>query len=302
MADALEAAMPAPLDASRKDDDFGRFIHAVHGVLIARHGLEQPERALDALYAATQRFSMEYAIRPYLNRWPEETLARMEDWARDDHYHVRRLVSEGTRPKLPWGRKVEIDPRRPLALLDVLHADPTRFVTRSVANHLNDVSKIAPEAVVGRLRDWKAQGAQEARELDWMTRHALRTAVKRGEGPALALLGYEGGRVRARLEVLTPEVAIGGVLEFAVTLEAEARLPVMVDYRLRYARPKGTAEKVFKLKVAEVRPGGALRLVKRHRLLGDATTYKLHPGVHGITVQVNGEDVAEGGFDLVSGP
>ena len=102
LADQVEAAMPPPLDPGRRDDDFGRFIHAVPGILAVRHGLEaHRNRALDLLYAATQRFSMEFYIRPFLNWWPEETLARLALWARDENYHVRRLVSEGTRPKLP---------------------------------------------------------------------------------------------------------------------------------------------------------------------------------------------------------
>ncbi len=110
MADQLEAAMPAPLDPALRDDDFGHFIHALPGILAVRHGLEaHRDRALDLLYAATQRFSMEFYIRPFLNRWPDETLARLAIWARDDNYHVRRLVSEGTRPRLPWARAVRLE-------------------------------------------------------------------------------------------------------------------------------------------------------------------------------------------------
>ena len=109
MAARLEAALPPPLDLQHTDNDFGRFIHAVPGILAVRHGLEHHhDRALDLLYAATKRFSMEFYIRPFINRWPDLTLARLEDWAGDANYHVRRLVSEGTRPKLPWARKVDL--------------------------------------------------------------------------------------------------------------------------------------------------------------------------------------------------
>ncbi|MBN9887645.1 hypothetical protein [Salipiger abyssi] len=298
MAEALEAAMPPPLSPDERDDDFGRFIHAVPGVLAARRGLETPERALDLLHAATQRFSMEYAIRPFLNRWPDLVLDRMALWARDPHYHVRRLVSEGTRPRLPWGAGITLDPLRPLALLDLLHNDEARFVTRSVANHLNDLSRPHPDAVLERLRRWREAGVQQESELDWMTRHALRTAVKRGEPGALALLGYRADLpVSARLE-LPARARIGDVLDFAVTLESDAPGPVLVDYRLRFARPSGSAEKVFKLKAATLAPGKALRLEKRHRLKGDATTFRLYPGPHAVIVQVNGRDVAEAAFEL----
>ena len=153
MADQLEAAMPAPLDPTLRDDDFGHFIHAVPGILAVRHGLEQHrERALDLLHAATQRFSMEFHIRPFINRWPEATLARLATWAGDENYHVRRLVSEGTRPKLPWAKAVQLETAQRLPLLERLHADPTRFVTRSVANHLNDIAKTEPKVVIGVLQ------------------------------------------------------------------------------------------------------------------------------------------------------
>jgi len=300
MAEALEATLPEPLDPARKDDDFGRFIHAVHGVLAARHGIDHPERALDLIHAATQRFSMEYAIRPFLNRWPDLVLARMQGWALDPHYHVRRLVSEGTRPKLPWGMGITLDPRAPLPLLDVLHADDTRFVTRSVANHLNDLSKIHPDAVLDRLTAWRSSQAQAQHELDWITRHALRTAVKRGEAGALALLGYRSDLpVSARLEIPS-ELRIGEVLTIAASLESAAAGPVLVDYRLRFARPTGSAEKVFKLKAAELAPGNPLTLTKRHRMKGDATTFRLHTGVHAVVLQVNGRDVAEAEFTLLA--
>lgn len=299
MADALEAALPPELDPTRRDDDFGRFIYAVFGVLAVKHGMDHPERALDLLHAATRRFSMEYAIRPFLNRWPEQTMARLAVWAEDDNYHVRRLVSEGTRPRLPWGQKITIDPLSTLPLLDRLHGDRTRFVTRSVANHLNDLTRSHPEAVTGRLSHW-AQAPRDPKELDWLTRHALRGAVKRGDAGALALLGYRAEGLRARLRIDTPIVRIGEALRFTVTLEADAPQPVMVDYRLRFARPKGSGEKVFKLKKAQATPGAPLTLTKVHKLMGDATTYRLHPGPHAVTLQVNGQDMAEAAFELVS--
>lgn len=299
MADALQRAMPDPLDPSLNDDDFGRFIHAVPGILAVRHGLEHHrERALDLLYEATQRFSMEFYIRPFLNRWPEETLARLDLWAGDSNYHVRRLVSEGTRPKLPWAKNITLDPAVPLRFLDRLYADPTRYVTRSVANHMNDLSKIMPEQVVARLSDWQGQGQQADKEMDWITRHALRTAVKRGERGALDLLGYRAGEVSAQL-TLPPSVRMGDAVEITVDLSAPQDLAVMVDYRLRFARPSGTAEKVFKLKTGKVKADQPLRLSKAHRLKANASTFKLHPGTHGVVVQVNGMDVAQGEFEVL---
>jgi 3-methyladenine DNA glycosylase AlkC len=271
----------------------------VPGILAARHGLEHHrERALDLLYEATQRFSMEFYIRPFLNRWPDETLARLDLWAGDSNYHVRRLVSEGTRPKLPWAKNITLDPAVPLRFLDRLHADPTRYVTRSVANHMNDLSKIMPDQVVARLSDWQSRGQQADKEMDWITRHALRTAVKRGERGALDLLGYRAGEVSAQL-TLPKSVRIGEAVEITVDLSAPQDLAVMVDYRLRFARLTGAAEKVFKLKTGKVKADQPLRLSKAHRLKANASTFKLHPGTHGVVVQVNGMDVAQGEFEVL---
>lgn len=302
MADQLEAAMPAPLDPNLKDDDFGHFIHALPGILAVRHGLEDHrDRALDLLYAGTQRFSMEFYIRAFLNRWPQETLDRLAIWATDDNYHVRRLVSEGTRPRLPWASSVTLETEQRVPLIKMLHADPTRYVTRSVANHLNDITKAEPDVVLDLLRDWQAQGQQTAKELAWMSRHALRTLIKTGHKGALTHLGYRGDvPVTASLDTGPAEIAIGAALPVSCTLNADEDLPVIVDYRIRFARPDGkSVEKVFKLKVVKITAGKPLKLSKAHKLKGDATTFTLHPGRHEVVLQVNGVDVAQSDFTLI---
>lgn len=304
MADQIEAALPPPLDPALTDNDFGRFIHAVPGLLAVRHGMDHPDRALDLLHAATQRFSMEFYIRPFLDAHTDLVMARLTDWCEDENYHVRRLVSEGTRPKLPWAGALSIDPMLAMPLLDALHADPTRYVTRSVANHMNDLSKIAPRTVLEHLQAWRGKGAQRPGELDWMIRHSLRTAIKRGEPEALALLGYDpDADVDVRIDVLTPRVVAGDALRFEVTLTARRDTPVLVDYRIRFARPgarAGTGEKVFKLRQAQLKAGVPMTFGKRHNLKADATTFRLHPGAHGLIVQVNGRDLAHTGFDIIA--
>ncbi len=301
MADIVEAAMPPPLDPSLRDDDFGRFIHAVPGILAVRHGLEDHrDRALDLLYAATKRFSMEFYIRPFLNRWPEDTLARLAVWAEDDNYHVRRLVSEGTRPKLPWAKAVTLSPDQTVPLLDMLHGDPTRYVTRSVANHMNDLTKTVPERVYTLLSNWAEAGRQDRKELDWMTRHALRTQIKAGAPAALKMLGYDpGADVSATVEVAAPVVQIGEALSFKVHLSAPQDLPVLVDYVIRFPSASGKLrEKTFKLKQAKIAAGTPLVLEKRHLLKANASTFTLVPGAHQLLVQVNGVIRAETTFDV----
>jgi 3-methyladenine DNA glycosylase AlkC len=302
MADALEAAMPPPLDPNRSDDDFGQFIHSVPGILAVRHGLEAHRaRSLDLLHAATRRFSMEFYIRPFLNRWPDETLARLGLWAEDENYHVRRLVSEGTRPKLPWAKAVALAPAQTVPLLDALHADPTRYVSRSVANHMNDLSKSHPDLVLEMLQGWRASERQRPGELDWMTRHALRTLIKQGHPGALEALGYRAGaEVSAALHIETPRSRLGDALAFRCRIDAARPTPILVDYRIRFARPGGaTAEKVFKLKKGEARAGEPFEVTKLHKLKADATTFTLHRGAHALILQVNGVDRAEEPFEIV---
>ncbi|MFN0116342.1 MAG: hypothetical protein ACKVPY_16850 [Paracoccaceae bacterium] len=301
-ADLIERALPPPLDPGKSDDDFGSFIFAPLGEVVVTRGLEAHfDRSMRALLALTQRFSMEFAIRPFLNRWPDRTLAVLSDWADHPHYHVRRLVSEGTRPRLPWGIGVGLAPGRTLPLLDRLHADPTRYVTRSVANHLNDIAKNHPALAVAAVERWRAQGRQDAGELGWMAGHALRTLVKNGHIPALRLLGFtpgEGVRV-LRLRLDSAAVPAGGVLGFEVDLVAEADTRAVVDYRIDFARPGGKrAVKVFRLAPCDLLAGHTLTLAKRRRLLADATTYTLCPGRHGLAIGVNGKVLAEAPFEV----
>lgn len=297
----LQAALPPRLDPNKSDDDFGQFIHALPGILAARHGVEAHRpRAMALLYEATQRFTMEFYIRAFLLRWPEETLAELAIWAQDDNYHVRRLVSEGTRPRLPWAVGVGLNPTQTLPLLDALHADRTRYVTRSVANHLNDLSKSAPDEVLARLETWRAQGRQHDKELEWMTRHALRTLIKQGHPGAMAALGYRVDvPVTAQLTLANPRVKIGEALDIEIALSCPQVLPVLVDYRITFPRPSGkTAQKVFKLKAAQIGAGVPLHLSKRHVFKAVASTFAHCAGPHRLTLQVNGRDVAAADFTL----
>lgn len=303
MADQLESAMPPPLDPTKTDDDFGRFIHAVPGIFAVRHGLTDAyrDRALDLIECATKRFSMESYIRPFLNTWPDIVMARLAQWAHHDHYHVRRLVSEGTRPNLPWAKRLTTDPFAALPLLDILHADPARFVTRSVANHLNDLSKRDGGRVMDRLAAWHAEGRQTKKELIWITRHALRTLIKQGDPRAMVMLGY---RPDAPVSVETFDLhpnapVIGQTARVSATLTASVPTPVLVDYVVWFKRPGGReSAKVHRLKQTQISPGQPLTISKNHTFKGDATTYTLVPGQHRMALQINGRILAETTFDL----
>lgn len=303
VAPVLRLALPPPLDPGRSDDDFGDFIFAPLGEFVVARGLKQhPELSLELLQEITQRFSMEWAVRPFLNRWPELALARMADWVDHQSYHVRRLVSEGTRPRLPWGMGVSLEMTAPLPMLDVLYADATRYVTRSVANHLNDISKKDADLAMDRLQRWREQGLQEPDELDWMMRHALRGLVKAGNPRAMKMLGFDPeAQIEVASFVLPRRVAIGATLDVSATLRASEETGALVDYILwRRKADGGQAAKVFKLKQVVLPAGQDVRLSKSHRLKGDATTFRLYPGAHRVELQVNGRVLAEAAFELVS--
>ncbi len=300
VAPVILRALPPPLDPAKSDDDFGDFIFAPLGDWVCAIGLDHPDLALDVLEEVTQRFSMEWAIRPFLNHHSELVMARMLGWCTHPSYHVRRLVSEGTRPRLPWGQAVGLALSDPLPLLDRLHGDQTRYVTRSVANHLNDITKKNPDLVLKRLLDWGKAGRQDKDELEWMTSHALRGLVKSGHPEAMMVLGYDpDADIAVEIQVNGP-ARIGDALEFEAHLSGAEDQPVLIDYIVHFQRPGGKISlKVHKLKQAEL-TGGLLTLSKRHKLKGNATTFKLVPGPHRLEIQVNGRVRAGVDFDLLA--
>lgn len=300
--DVILSALPPEADPTQSDKDYGEFIYAPYSEFVSHYGCSVADLdfSLAALRTLTTRFSAEGPIRVFLNAFPAETLAALRVWSQDSHYHVRRLVSEGTRPRLPWFQKLTLPPEAALPLLDQLHADPTRFVTRSVANHLNDLSKLDPTWVLEALTRWRQAGQQRPEELDYMARHALRTLVKQGHGPTLAFLGYPSTPAVdvGPLQITTPQVAMGESLLFQCELVAREAARLVVDYRLDFCTAKGGfSSKVFKLKNLKLEAGERLTLSKRHPLRV-MTTRRLYPGEHRLTLQLNGQDVAQGVFVL----
>ncbi|MEM6429086.1 MAG: DNA alkylation repair protein [Deinococcota bacterium] len=295
-------ALPPELDPSKKDDDFGDFITAPLSNYVALYGCEAEylELSLDALKAITKRFSAEDAIRYFINAFPDETLAFLKACAQDANYHVRRLASEGSRPKLPWAQKLMTEYTWPLELLDLLYADSTRYVTRSVANHLNDLSKLDPDLVLVTLKCWQAEGKQNDKEMAFICKHALRTLIKQGRQEALELIGFGGAPdiTITDLTTSTPDVTVGDAFEFELTLTSHKQQNLVVDYLMIFASDsKKRSQKVFKIKQLELAEGEVVKLSKRHpmRLM---TTRRLYEGEHSITLQVNGQAYGSLTFNL----
>ena len=302
----LLRSLPKELDSTKSDDDFGDFIYAPYSEFVTLHGCREEHLvfSLEALREITKRFSVELAIRDFINFYPEETLKMLGSCAMSDNYHERRLASEGLRPKLPWAKKLTLDHREPLTHLEQLFDDKTRYVTRSVANHLNDISKIDAPLVIETLKRWKASGKQNPKEMDYITNHALRTLVKQGYEDALMLLGYvkEPSIRVSNFIVHTEHVRIGDALVFDVTLEAEEDTKLIIDYIVHFRTKAGTfSPKVHKLKKIELKKDTSITLQKKHLFKSNMSTRKLYEGEHKVELQINGMSYKESTFTLKSG-
>lgn len=300
-ADQIRRSLPPPLDPTLGDDDFGDFIFAPFGKYVEDRGLDYYETSMGLLKELTMRFSMEGPIRAFISAQPERTLKLYEIWARDDNYHVRRLVSESTRPRLPWASRIDLPADAALPLLDALHADPTRYVTRSVANHLNDITKIEPTLVYETIRRWQNAGRQHPRELEWMIGHSLRTLVKQGDPEAMKLLGYAPSPdVGCVIDEVTSEMRAGESLDFTVTIAARSEEELLVDYAIDFVKKSGTtSRKVYKLKRLTMDAGTTETLEKHHVIRANASTYSVYPGTHRLTILVNGSPLAGESFEIV---
>lgn len=290
-ADVLVASLGPELS---RTDKFGLapLRHLPRVLFVQKYGLGDFEAAMRVQYELTKRFSAESSIRAFLVRYPEPTYARLLEWARDENVHVRRLVSEGTRPRLPWAarlRAFQNDPRPVIALLELLKDDPERYVQRSVANNLNDIGKDHPDLAVEVCRRWSA-GASPGRE--WIARHALRSLVKRAHRGALETLGAGGSpNIRIRGVRLVPaRVRLGGQLRFSFELASTGKRvqTLLIDYAVHFVKASGaTRPKVFKLRKLALSPSARVELGSTVSF-ENLTTRRHYPGRHRIDVLING--------------
>lgn len=297
---------PMGLDAAGEPDagdrPYSAFLYLPHSMYIGTHGLPHFEAAMAAQHALTQRFTAEFCIRPYLLHRQGDTLARLRDWAQDDNAHVRRLVSEGTRPRLPWAPRLpafQANPQLALPLLGALKDDPSSYVRRSVANHLGDIAKDHPDLAVDTARTWLL-GAPAPREA--LVRHGLRFLIKRGDSGALDALGVGHAvalDVRAA-RVLPARARIGD----KVRIEAELHNPtpeaqrVLADLKVHYVKANGgAAPKVFKLQTLDIAPGATVAVGKTLSLQ-QMTTRTHYPGAHQVELVLNGRPQPLGQFQL----
>jgi 3-methyladenine DNA glycosylase AlkC len=308
-ADAVEASLGPPGDGdgpgARPDADAGLCGWPLWpvGEFVARRGIDAPQRALRTLHAVTQRFTAEWAIRPFIVAHPALAFATLQRWTADPSAQVRRLVSEGSRPRLPWGmrlRALVADPSPTLPLLRALQDDPSEVVRRSVANHLNDIAKDHPDLIV-RWLDEHLPGAPAERRA--LLKHASRTLIKQGHPAVMSAWGF-GRRFAGDVQfALAPKrVAVGEALTLAVRLDSSSARaqPLQIDYAVHHVKASGsTSPKVFKGWSLVLGANEQRALSKRHSMRA-VTTRTYHPGRHEVELLVNGEVRARSGFELSS--
>jgi len=297
-------SLPPPLDSNKTDGDFGDFIYAPYAEYIKVYGCNKIdlEFSLKALQEISQRFSVEFAIRDFINHFPDETLNMLKRCSLSPNYHLRRLASEGLRPKLPWAKKLTIDYNQALIYLDNLYSDPTRYVTRSVANHLNDISKINPPLVITTLKKWKKSNRQNPKEMAYIITHSLRTLIKQGNTEALELLGYKR-EIDIKIydfALETDQISIGESLIFSFIIKAKEESNLMIDYIIDFkTKTKKESPKVYKIKKLTLPKNKEITIKKSHPFRANMTTRKLIQGEHHISLQINGKIYYKQSFLIV---
>ncbi len=279
------------------------FFYLPHVLFVAERGLDHFDESMQAQYELTKRFSAESSIRPYIAKYPEQTFAVLRQWTRDKNPHVRRLVSEGTRLRLPWAMRVawlDEHPERVLELLELLKDDPATLVRRSVANNLNDLGKVRPDLLARTCAAWLEDASAERRAL---VEHALRSAVKRGDA---------GRTPPAWLR----KEAVGSDRECAHLTKARRDRRASLDricraqHVTRAAGSAGGPRRAFRESQrqviaesvqADAREAAGPRPTRTRTSVSLAvhTTRKPQPGRHAVDVIINGTPQRVGAFEVV---
>ncbi|MGE3974956.1 MAG: DNA alkylation repair protein [Bdellovibrionales bacterium] len=273
------------------------------------YGLEHVVPSLKAMYELTPRFTAEFSIRPFINKYGDEIYTHLQSWKSDSNEHIRRWLSEGTRPRLPWGERLHSAVKNPslgLEILEHLKFDPSLYVRKSVGNHLNDIAKDHPGLVVKTLLKWKKQVPNDyKKEFQFISHRALRTLIKDGHPEALKFTGIDLEQKSlqcSEVKLNKTKFKMGDTLElqFSIKNKTKKRVKYIVDYVIYFKKSNGDLNpKVFKLKVGQLEAGVQLEIVKRHsfKLI---TTRKYYSGKQKVAVKVNGRELSSQEFDFKS--
>ncbi len=256
---------------------------------VQKFGLEYFDQSLEALKYLTSFSSSEFAIRVYLKADFQKTIKEMEKWANHENVHVRRLASEGSRPRLPWSFKLDEiikDPKKTARILDTLNDDDELYVKKSVGNHLNDISKDHPEYMLDTVSRWDLKNPHT----NWIVKRAIRSLVKAGHPRTFALLGFDQNpKVEINnFQLDKSKIKLGESLHFSFEIQSFNDQKINIDYLVYYQKKNGElSPKVFKLKELSLKNKENLTITKKHRF-EDFTTRKHYAGLHQIQLSING--------------
>jgi 3-methyladenine DNA glycosylase AlkC len=305
---AIRQSLHPALDANASGE--GTTLDGIQGWLIlpltefaGRQGADCLPLALELLKDLTMRFTSEFGIRYLWLSHPDEVMALVSSWVHHENEHVRRLVSEGSRPRLPWGLQLLAfieKPQHTWHLLEALRDDPSPYVRKSVANHLNDNARDHPEVVMHLMSEWHRNAPSDRQRL---IRHALRNLLKQGHPQALAL--YQFGKPQLQkvdLFLSSDRMAIGQNLEFhlGITSCATDSQTLRLDYVVHHQKANGRlTPKVFRWKDITLAPMERHESGRRHSFR-PITTRVYHPGLHRLEIKANGEVIATREFFLLT--
>lgn len=268
---------------------------------VEAYGMDDWDVSITALEWLTQHSSSEFAVRPFIIADPEKMMAQMRKWSKHENYHVRRLASEGCRPRLPWAQALpefKKDPTQILPILDQLKNDTTDYVRRSVANNLNDIAKDNAQVTI----DWAKANKGKSDLTDWIIKHGCRTLLKQAEPQVMALFGYfapESISV-SQLTLSAGQVMEGETLGFSCQLHSSAEVlgKLRLEYEIGYLKANGQHNfKVFK--ISEGTYSESTRTVSSKQSFRPMTTRKHYPGLHWLVIKVNGVEKARQSFELL---
>lgn len=267
---------------------------------IALYGLDYHSISMKAIEETTKLVSAEFAIRPFIMRYPEETMKQMLLWTRHVNHSVRRLASEGCRPRLPWAQALpdfKKDPTPVLNVIENLKCDTSEYVRRSVANNLNDIAKDNPAIALQTAKKWQGKSPLT----DWIIKHGCRTLLKKGNKDILNLHGFDpNAKASIKNLEISKKVAIGDALHFRFSFfnrEKQTR-KFRLEYCIDYLTGSGkTSRKIFKLSENTFEPFDAVSF-QRKQSFKNFTTRKHYKGRHYLRILVNGKELAGGEFSV----
>ena len=293
-------------DFSKIDDNNFGLLTLEYGAIldnyIEQYGIDDYETSIKAIEKITQFTSCEFVTHPFIVKYKDKMMKQMLVWSKHEHWGVRRLASEGCRPRLPWAMalpNLKENPAPIIPILENLKNDPSRFVRLSVANNLNDIAKDNPETVINLAKRWKG----ESEEVDWVIKHGCRTLLKQGNPEVMRLFGFDSIENIGieKFQILTPKVKLGDSLEFSFNLlnSNNEKNKIRLEYGVYYQKANGTlAKKVHKISEKEYTGNSVTQITRKHSFRV-VTTRKFHFGLHQVAVLINGNEFEKHDFELI---